>query len=217
MIQYGDADVMIAGGSEAAVTPMSIGGFGNMTGAVDAQRRSGAASRPFDATRDGFVLGEGAGVVMLEELEHARKRGARILAKCRLRRHRRRLSPHRAAGDHEGLQRAMRRALEDGGSPADVQYINAHGTSTPLNDPNEIRAIKKVFGAHADGAECQLHQVVRRAHARRRRLGGVPWPARLAIVTASSRRRSTTKRRIPSAISTITPNTPVKREVSTPR
>jgi 3-oxoacyl-[acyl-carrier-protein] synthase II len=151
MIAYGDADVMIAGGSEAAVTPMSIGGFGNMQAHSTRNDEAATASRPFDATRDGFVLGEGAGIVVLEELGHAQKRGARILAE---------IVGYGATGDayhltgqpedHEGLQRAMRRALEDGGlQPEDVQYINAHGTSTPLNDPNEIRAIKKVFGAHA--------------------------------------------------------------------
>ncbi len=151
MIAYGDADAMIAGGSEAAVTPMSIGGFGNMQAHSTRNDSPETASRPFDATRDGFVLGEGAGIVILEELEHARKRGARILAE---------IVGYGATGDayhltgqpedHEGLQRAMRRALEDGGlHPEEVQYVNAHGTSTPLNDPNEIRAIKKVFGAHA--------------------------------------------------------------------
>jgi 3-oxoacyl-[acyl-carrier-protein] synthase II len=111
------------------------------------------ASRPFDATRDGFVLGEGSGVVILEELEHARARGARIYGE---------VAGFGMTGDayhltgqpenHEGLQRAMRRALEDGGiSPAELHYVNAHGTSTPLNDPNEIRAIKAVLGAHASG------------------------------------------------------------------
>jgi 3-oxoacyl-[acyl-carrier-protein] synthase II len=153
MIAYGDADVMIAGGAEAAVTPMSIGGLGNMQAHSTRNESPETASRPFDATRDGFVLGEGAGIVILEELAHARKRGARILAE---------IVGYGATGDayhltgqpedHEGLQRAMRRALEDGGlQPEEVQYINAHGTSTPLNDPNEIRAIKKVFGAHATG------------------------------------------------------------------
>lgn len=151
-IQYGDADVMITGGSEAAVTPMSIGGFANMTALSERNDDPATASRPFDKGRDGFVMGEGAGVVVLEELEHARRRGARIYAE---------LMGYGATGDayhmtgqpedHEGLQRAMKRALRDGGlSPADVQYINAHGTSTPLNDPNEIRGIRAVFGAHAD-------------------------------------------------------------------
>ncbi len=151
-IIYGDADVMIAGGSEAAVTPMSIGGFASM-GALSSRNDDPArASRPFDATRDGFVLGEGAGVVVLEELEHARRRGAHIYGE---------VAGYGATGDahsltgqpdaHEGLQRSMRRALEDASlTPADVDYINAHGTSTPLNDSNECRAIRVVFGAHAD-------------------------------------------------------------------
>jgi len=151
-IQYGDADVVIAGGSEAAVSPMAIGGFANMTALSTRNDDPARASRPFDAGRDGFVLGEGAGVLVLEELEHARRRGARIYGE---------IIGYGATGDayhltgqredHEGLQRAMRRAIEDGGiSPADVQYVNAHGTSTPLNDPNESRAIRAVFGEHAD-------------------------------------------------------------------
>ena len=151
IIQYGDADVMIAGGSEAAVTPMAIGGFANM-GALSTRNDSPAtASRPFDKDRDGFVMGEGAGVVVLEELEHARRRGARIYGE---------IVGYRATGDayhltgqpeaHEGLQRAMRGALNDAGlAPADVDYINAHGTSTPLNDPNESKGIQAVFGDHA--------------------------------------------------------------------
>ena len=151
IIQYGDADVMFAGGSEAAVTPMSIGGFANM-GALSTRNESpSTASRPFDKDRDGFVMGEGSGVVVLEELEHARKRGARIYGE---------IVGYRATGDayhltgqpeaHEGLQRAMRGALKDAGlAPTDVDYINAHGTSTPLNDPNESKAIQAVFGAHA--------------------------------------------------------------------
>jgi 3-oxoacyl-[acyl-carrier-protein] synthase II len=150
-IVYGDADVMLAGGSEAAVSVMSIGGFANM-GALSTRNDSPeTASRPFDATRDGFVLGEGAGVVVLESLEHALARGATIHGE---------IVGYGATGDayhltgqpeaHEGLQRAMRRALRDGGlAPTDVQYVNAHGTSTPLNDPNEIAAIKAVFGDHA--------------------------------------------------------------------
>ena len=150
-IQNGEADVMLAGGSEAAVTPMSIGGFGNMTALSTRNDSPATASRPFDATRDGFVLGEGAGVVVLEELEHARRRGARIYGE---------LAGYAATGDayhltgqlpeHEGLQRAMRRALRDAAmEPTEVDYVNAHGTSTPLNDPNETRAIKAVFGEHA--------------------------------------------------------------------
>lgn len=151
-IQYGDADVMLAGGSEAAVTPMSVGGFSSMGAMSSRNDDPTTASRPFDATRDGFVLGEGAGVVLLEELEHARRRGAFIYGE---------LVGYGATGDaysltgqpdaHEGLQRSMRRALQDAGLDASaVDYVNAHGTSTPLNDSNECRAIRAVFGAHAD-------------------------------------------------------------------
>jgi 3-oxoacyl-[acyl-carrier-protein] synthase II len=152
-IQYGDADVMICGGSEAAVTPMAIAGFANMKALSERNESPETASRPFDLTRDGFVMGEGAGVVVLEELEHALKRGARIYAE---------VAGYGATGDAyhltapapdgEGAQRAMKRALNDAGlTPADVQYINAHGTSTPANDLNETRAIKAVFGEHAAG------------------------------------------------------------------
>jgi 3-oxoacyl-[acyl-carrier-protein] synthase II len=150
-IQYGDADVMITGGAEATVTPMAIGGFANMKALSERNDSPGTASRPFDATRDGFVMGEGAGAVILEELNHAVARGARIYAE---------MVGYGATGDAyhvtapapngEGAQRAMKRALKDAGvSPADVQYINAHGTSTPANDLNETRAIKAVFGEHA--------------------------------------------------------------------
>ncbi len=150
-IQYGDADVMICGGSEATVTPMAIGGFANMTALSERNDDPATASRPFDKNRDGFVMGEGAGVVILEELEHALARGARIYAE---------IVGYRASGDayhltgqlpdHEGLQRAMRGALADGGlTTADVDYVNAHGTSTPLNDSNEAKAISAVFGSDA--------------------------------------------------------------------
>lgn len=152
-VSYGDADVMIAGGSEAAVSPMAMGGFANMQALSERNDSPTTASRPFDSTRDGFVLGEGAGIVILEELGHALRRGARIYGE---------VAGYGATGDayhltgqpanHEGLQRSMRRALEDASlTPADVQYVNAHGTSTPMNDSNEIRAIRTVFGAHADG------------------------------------------------------------------
>ena len=150
-IQYGDADVMITGGAEATVTPMAIGGFANMKALSERNDTPATASRPFDATRDGFVMGEGAGVVILEELEHARKRGARILGE---------IVGYGATGDAhhltapapegEGAQRAMRRALKDASlDVSDIQYINAHGTSTPANDLNETKAIKAVFGDHA--------------------------------------------------------------------
>ena len=151
-VQYGDADVMICGGSEAAVSPMAMGGFANMQALSERNDSPETASRPFDATRDGFVLGEGSGIIIIEDIEHARKRGARIYGE---------IVGYGATGDayhltgqpenHEGLQRAMRRALEDGGlRTEDVQYVNAHGTSTPMNDSNEIRAIRAVFGTHAD-------------------------------------------------------------------
>lgn len=147
-IQYGDADVMITGGSEATVTPMAMGGFANMKALSERNDSPATASRPFDATRDGFVMGEGAGVVILEELEHARQRGATIYAE---------IAGYGATGDAyhltapapdgEGAQRAMKRALNDAKlGVADIQYINAHGTSTPANDLNETRAIKAVFG-----------------------------------------------------------------------
>jgi 3-oxoacyl-[acyl-carrier-protein] synthase II len=147
-IQYGDADVMISGGSEATVTPMAIGGFANMKALSERNESPATASRPFDATRDGFVMGEGAGIVILEELGHAKARGAKILAE---------IVGYGATGDAyhltapapdgEGAQRAMRRALKDAGlATTDIQYINAHGTSTPANDLNETKAIKAVFG-----------------------------------------------------------------------
>ena len=148
IIQYGDADVMICGGAEATVTPMAIGGFANMTALSRRNDSPETASRPFDATRDGFVMGEGAGIVVLEELEHALARGARIYGE---------IAGYKATGDayhltgqlpdHEGLQRAMRGAMTDGGlTPADIDYVNAHGTSTPLNDSNEAKAIATVLG-----------------------------------------------------------------------
>ena len=150
-IQYGDADAMITGGSEATVTPMAMAGFANMKALSERNDSPATASRPFDATRDGFVMGEGAGVIILEELEHARRRGATIHAE---------IVGYGATGDAyhltapapegEGAQRAMKRAMADAGlSPADVQYINAHGTSTPANDMNETKAIRAVFGDRA--------------------------------------------------------------------
>ena len=147
-IQYGDADIVITGGSEATVTPMAIGGFANMKALSERNDAPETASRPFDQTRDGFVMGEGAGVVVLEDYDHAKKRGAHIYAE---------IVGYGATGDAyhltapapdgEGAQRAMRRAMADAKlNPEDVDYINAHGTSTPANDLNETKAIKAVFG-----------------------------------------------------------------------
>src|SRR2546421_211973 len=150
-IQYGDADIMITGGAEATVTPMAIGGFANMKALSERNDAPETASRPFDKTRDGFVMGEGAGVVILEDYEHALRRGAHVYAE---------IVGYGATGDAyhltapapdgEGAQRAMKRALRDAGlEPKDIQYINAHGTSTPANDFNETRAIQAVFGDQA--------------------------------------------------------------------
>jgi 3-oxoacyl-[acyl-carrier-protein] synthase II len=150
-IQYGDADIMITGGSEATVTPMAIGGFANMKALSERNESPATASRPFDATRDGFVMGEGAGVVILEEYERAKARGAKIYAE---------IVGYGATGDAhhltapapegEGAQRAMKRAMKDAGvGPEAIDYINAHGTSTPANDLNETKAIKAVFGERA--------------------------------------------------------------------
>jgi 3-oxoacyl-[acyl-carrier-protein] synthase II len=151
-IQYGDADIMITGGSEATVTPMAIGGFANMKALSERNETPASASRPFDATRDGFVMGEGAGVVILEELGRAQARGAKIYAE---------IVGYGATGDAhhltapapegEGAQRAMKRAMKDAGvGPEAIDYINAHGTSTPANDLNETKAIKAVFGDRAN-------------------------------------------------------------------
>ena len=150
-IQYGDADVMITGASEAALTPIGLAGFQNMRALSFRGDAPQQASRPFDADRDGFVLAEGAGVIVIEELEHARRRGARIYAE---------LKGYGASGDAghitqpdeegRGGAHAMTMALQDAGiGPEVVDYINAHGTSTPLGDVAETKAVKRVFGGHA--------------------------------------------------------------------
>ena len=151
IIRRGDADVMITGGSEAAITPMSVGGFGALRALSTRNDEPTRASRPFDQGRDGFIIGEGAGVVILEELEHARARGARIYAE---------LVGYGMSGDAfhitapsedgDGAVRVMTRALRKAGlQPSDIDYVNAHGTSTPFNDKLETLAIKKTFGDHA--------------------------------------------------------------------
>lgn len=152
LIQYGKADAMIAGGAESTITPLCIGGFNAMKALSRHNSEPEKASRPFDKERDGFVVGEGAGVVVLEELESARKRGARIYAEVAgygLNSdafHMTTPSP-----DGKGAARCMALALEDAKmNPDDIDYINAHGTSTYYNDLYETMAIKKVFGAHAE-------------------------------------------------------------------
>ncbi|MCK8500370.1 beta-ketoacyl-ACP synthase II [Myxococcus fulvus] len=150
-IKLGETDAAIAGGAEAAITPLGLGGFSVMKALSTRNDDPAAASRPFDKDRDGFVMGEGAGMLVLEELEAAKKRGAKILAE---------LVGYGANSDAyhvtqpapegEGAARCMRLALQSAGmNPEDVGYINAHGTSTPFNDANETKAIKAVFGDHA--------------------------------------------------------------------
>jgi 3-oxoacyl-[acyl-carrier-protein] synthase II len=151
IIQRGDATAMIAGGAESVITPLSIAGFSNMQALSEQNEEPTKASRPFDAKRDGFVMGEGSGMLILEDLEHAQKRGAHIYAE---------LVGYGMSGDAyhmtapgpcgEGGARAIAMALRDAAiAPEQVDYINAHGTSTPMNDKLETQAIKTVFGDHA--------------------------------------------------------------------
>jgi 3-oxoacyl-[acyl-carrier-protein] synthase II len=150
-VKFGDADVMIAGGTEAAITEMSLGGFCSMKALSSRNDEPEKASRPFDAQRDGFVLGEGAGIVILEELGHAVRRGAEIHAEI-VGYGMTADAYHITAPDPNGAgaARAMAMAMREGNiSPSDVDYINAHGTSTELNDKYETKAIKDVFGDHA--------------------------------------------------------------------
>jgi len=149
LIEYGDVDVMVAGGAESTVSPLGIGGFAAARALSTRNDDPTTASRPWDKDRDGFVLGEGAGVLVLEEYEHAKRRGARIYAE---------LAGfgmgadayHMTAPNVDGPKRSMRAALRSAGVNADeVQYLNAHGTSTPLGDLNETNAIKLAFGGHA--------------------------------------------------------------------
>ena len=150
IIQHDDADVMIAGGAEAAITPMGVGGFAAMRALSTRNDEPEKASRPWDQGRDGFVIGEGAGILILEELEHAKKRGAPIIAE---------VAGYGMSGDayhmtqpapeHEGGFRVMRNAVRDAGvSPNVVGYVNAHGTSTPIGDTLEAHAIRNFFGDH---------------------------------------------------------------------
>ncbi len=149
MIEYGDADVMVAGGAEAAITELSVAGFASATALSSRNDDPATASRPWDKDRDGFVIGEGAGVMVLEEYEFAKKRGAKIYAE---------LvgygmsadAYHMTAPNMDGPRRSMRNALNNAGiNPDEVQFVNAHGTSTPLGDANETNAIKAAFGDHA--------------------------------------------------------------------
>ena len=149
MIEYGDADVILAGGTEASVSPLGLGGFAAMRALSTRNDDPTAASRPWDKDRDGFVLGEGAGVLVLEEYEHAKARGARIYAE---------LAGfgmsadagHMTAPNMDGPRRAIAVALANAGvNASDVDYVNAHGTSTPLGDVNESNAIKAALGDHA--------------------------------------------------------------------
>jgi len=150
-IRLGETDAAIAGGAEASITPLSIGGFAVMKALSTRNEDPAGASRPFDKDRDGFVMGEGAGIVVLEEMEHARRRGAPILAEVvGYGANSDAFHETQPAPEGEGAARCMRLALKDAGmAPEDIAYVNAHGTSTPFNDANETKAIKTVFGAHA--------------------------------------------------------------------
>jgi 3-oxoacyl-[acyl-carrier-protein] synthase II len=151
VIRRGDADAMLAGGAEAAITPLGVGGFCSMRALSTRNDAPERASRPFDRDRDGFVIGEGSGVVILEELEHARARGARIYCE---------LVGYGMSGDAyhitapcedgDGAIRVIRKTLKDAGvEPSVVDYVNVHGTSTPRGDEVEVVALREVFGGHA--------------------------------------------------------------------
>ena len=209
-IQVGQADIMVTGGSEATITRMAMAGFCSLKAMSTRNEEPARASRPFDRERDGFVMGEGAGVLVLEELEHARRRGATILAE---------MAGYGTTADAyhmtapppegEGAARAMDMALQDGGlKPDEVEYINAHGTSTDLNDKFETAAVKTVFGDHArrlmiSSTKSMTGHLLGAA-------GGIEAVA--TVLTLARRHRaarpSTTNPRIPSAISTMFPTPP---------
>ncbi len=151
LIEYGDADVMVAGGSESTVSPLGVGGFCASRALSTRNDDPATASRPWDTGRDGFVLGEGAGILVLEELEHAKARGARVY--CELAGYGMSADAHHITSPPEdggGARRSMLNALRNAGmATTDIQYINAHGTSTPLGDVAECIAVKRAFGDHA--------------------------------------------------------------------
>ena len=217
LIRYGEQDVVITGGAEAAVTPMGVGGFAVMRAMSTRNDEPTRASRPFDRDRDGFVIGEGAGILVLESLEHAPgARRARSTAE---------IVGYGANADAyhitvAGAGRARRGASACGWrwraasiDPLEVDYINAHGTSTPYNDVNETQAIKRVFGEHA--ARLAVSSTKSMTGHLLGGAGGVEAVVHRArrCTTAASRRRSTTSTPIPSAISTTFPTSRAPRRV----